>query len=252
MKLKGKVAMVTGGGTGIGKSVAIALAVEGAKVVVLGRRLEPLQETVREIVEAGGEALAVSTDITKIDQINNALQQVKETWGRLDVLVNNAGAGLRKSFLEISLEELDTLYNVDLRGVFAVTQVMVPLLKEAGGGSIINIASILGVTGSPNFTSYCAMKGGVVNLSRALAAELGPEIRVNCLCPAHIVTPMTQSKHDRWVATGKADALIRRFPAKRIGSVEDMNGSVIFFASDDSLWITGQVVTIDGGLNCYI
>ena len=252
MKLSGKVAMVTGGGTGIGKGAAIALAAEGAKVVVLGRRLEPLQETVNEIVEAGGEGLAISTDITKIDQIKGALQKVTETWGRLDILVNNAGAGLRKSFLEISLEELDNLYNVDLRGVFAVTQTMVPLLKEDGGGSIVNIASILGVTGSPNFTSYCAMKGGVVNLSRALAAELGPEIRVNCLCPAHIVTPLTQSKHDRWAATGKTDALIRRFPMKRIGSVEDMNGSVIFFASVDSRWITGQVVTIDGGLDCYI
>ena len=252
MKFVGKVALITGGGTGIGQDAAVALAAEGAKVMVLGRRSEPLQETVAKIEQAGGEALACPTDVTQVSQIEIAAQLLKERWGRLDILINNAGAALFKPFMQTTLDEFDEIYQVDLRSVFAVSQIMVPILKEEGGGSIINIASILGVSGNGNAVAYCAMKGGVVNLTRAMAAGLGPEIRVNCLCPSHIVTPMMQDEIDRLEVAGKMDKLNKLFPMKRIGYPDDMVGSVIFFASDDSKWITGNIFMIDGGLSCYV
>jgi len=252
MKFIGKVALITGGGTGIGQEAAVALAAEGAKIMVLGRRVEPLQETVAKIERAGGEAFACPTDVTQVPQIERAAQLLKERWGRLDILINNAGAALFKPFLQTTLDEFDEIYQVDLRSVFAVSQIMVPMLKEAGGGSIINIASILGVSGNGNATAYCAMKGGVVNLTRAMAAGLGPDIRVNCLCPSHIVTPMMQDEIDRLEVAGKMDKLNKLFPMKRIGYPDDMVGSIIFFASDDSKWITGNIFMIDGGLSCYV
>ncbi len=252
MRLAGKVALVTGGGTGIGQGAAIALAAEGAKVMVLGRRPEPLNETVAHIEKAGGEALACPTDVTDVEQIKQAVVLLKERWGRADVLINNAGSSMRKPFMQTTLEDLDELYRVDLRSVFAVTQAMVPLLKEDGGGSIINISSILGVLGSANSTAYCAMKGGVVQLTRAMAAELGPEIRVNCICPSHIVTAMMQGEIDRLQAAGKMDRLNRLFPMKRVGYPDDMNGTILFFASPDSAWLTGNIFMVDGGLSCYV
>ncbi len=227
------------------------MALEGAKVLVMGRRLEPLEETVKTISEKGGTALALSSDVTKTEDIEGARDLVQKTWGRLDILVNNAGSGMRKPFLETTLEEFDYLYQIDLKSVFAVTQIFLPLMLENGGGSIINVSSILGVLGARDSSAYCAMKGGVVQLTRALAAELGPEIRVNCLCPSHIVTPMMQPEIDRLEAAGKMDRLNRLFPMKRVGYPDDMSGSIIFFASDDSKWLTGNIFMIDGGLSCY-
>lgn len=252
MKFDGKVALVTGGGTGIGKSAAIALAKEGAKVVIVGRRSGPLEETAREIKAFNGEVLAVPTDVTKVDEIESLRDKIDSTWGRLDILINNAGSAMRKPFMETTLEDFDYIYNIDLRSVFAVTKIMVPLMQKGGGGSIINISSILGVFGARNSTAYCAMKGGVVNLTRAMAADLGPEIRVNCLCPSHIVTPMMQPEIDRLQAAGKMDKLNRLFPMKRVGYPEDMDGAILFFASEDSKWLTGVVMLIDGGLSCYV
>lgn len=252
MKLNGKVALVTGGGTGIGKSAAIALAKEGARVVVVGRRSGPLEETVQEIKAGGGEALAVSTDVTSGSDLEKLRDLTESTWGRLDILINNAGSGMRKPFMETTLEDFDYIYNIDLRSVFAVSQVMVPLMMKNDGGSIINISSILGLFGGKNSTAYCAMKGGVVNLTRAMAADLGPKIRVNCLCPSHIVTPMMQPEMDRLEAAGKMDKLNRIFPMKRVGYPDDMDGAILFFAGDDSKWLTGNAFVIDGGMSCYV
>jgi len=252
VKLDGKVAIVTGGGTGIGKGGAMALATEGAKVIVAGRRLEPLEETVAEIRNQGGIALACPTDVTNRADIENLREMAKKEWGRLDILVNNAGSAMRKPFLEITMDEFDYIYKIDLRSVFEVTQVMVPLMQESGGGSIINVSSILGTLGSKLQTPYCAMKAGVVNFTRALAHEMGPQIRVNCLCPSHIVTPMMEWEIDRLQAAGKMDKLNRLFPMNRVGYPDDMNGSIVFFASDDSKWLTGNIFMIDGGLSCYV
>jgi 3-oxoacyl-[acyl-carrier protein] reductase len=210
-----------------------------------------LRETVKIIEDAGGMALACPTDVTQTDQIEKLAQLVKEKWGRLDILINNAGSALNKPFMQTSLDEFDELYRIDLRSVFAVSQIMVPLLKEDGGGSIINIASILGLLGSKGSAAYCAMKGGVVNLTRAMAAELGPDIRVNCLCPSHIITPMMQPQMDHLKQPGKWTSSTDYF--HETGRVsDDMNGSILFFASDHSKWLTGNIFMIDGGLSCYV
>ena len=153
MKLEGKVAMITGGGTGIGKAAALSLASEGARVLINGRRLQPLEETVAEIEAAGGIALAFPGDVTKTEDLISMRDEIKAKWGRLDILINNAGSGMRKPFLQTTLEEFDYMYQIDLRSVFNVTQVMLPLMQESGGGSIINIASILGVLGSKDSRS---------------------------------------------------------------------------------------------------
>lgn len=252
MKLGGKTALVTGGGTGIGRSAAIALAAQGAKVMVVGRRNAPLEETVREIVAQGGEALAFSGDVTHVAEIEKMRELAESTWGRLDILINNAGSAMRKPFMDTTLEDLDYIYNIDLRSVFAVSQIMVPLMLKNDGGSIINISSILGLFGGKNSTAYCAMKGAVVNLTRAMATDLGPQIRVNCLCPSHIVTPMMQPEMDRLEAAGKMDKLNRVFPMKRVGYPDDMDGAILFFAGDDSKWLTGNAFVIDGGMSCYV
>ena len=251
MRVEGKVAIITGGGTGIGKAAAISLAAEGAKVLVTGRREKPLEETVAEIQAAGGIALACPGDVTKTEDLQRIRDMVKENWGRLDILINNAGSAMRKPFMQTTLEEFDYMYQIDLRGVFNTTQVMLPLMQENGGGSIINIASILGVLGSKDSSAYCAMKGGVVQLTRALAAELGPSVRVNCICPSHIVTPMMAPVIDHLESTGKIDKLNRLFPMKRVGYPDDMTGSILFFASDESGWLTGNIFMVDGGLSCY-
>lgn len=252
MRLEGKVALITGGGTGIGQDAAVGMAGEGARVAVLGRRLEPLNETVDLIKKAGGEALAISADVTAIEAMERARQTIADAWGRLDVLVNNAGVHIVKPFLETSLEDFDRVYQTDLRSVFLVSQVMIPLMLKNSGGSVINISSILGVLGSPNNTAYCAMKGGVVQLTRAMAAELGPQIRVNCLCPSHIVTPMIEDWMKKVEEKGTMDRLNRLFPMKRIGYPRDMTGAVIFFASEESSWLTGNIFMTDGGLSCYV
>lgn len=252
MKLKGKAALVTGGGTGIGRGAALALAKEGARVAVMGRRPSPLEETVEEIKLLGGTALACPGDVTLRSDIEKARILISNEWERLDILVNNAGSAMFKPFLQTTMEEFDEIYRIDLRSVFEVSQVMVPLMLENGGGSIINIASILGVMGSKTATAYCAMKGGVVNLTRALAHSLGPAIRVHCLCPSHIMTPMMQEEMDHLEETGKMNKLTRMFPMQRVGYPEDMTGSIVFLASDDSAWMTGNVIMVDGGLSCYV
>ena len=252
MKFEGKVALITGGGTGIGKAAALIIAEEGGISIVAGRRLPPLEETVAEIIQAGGKAAACSADVSKVEDIQRLKDFVQEKYGRLDILVNNAGSSLFKSFLDTSVEDLDRLYQVDLRSVYLVSQYMVPLMKENGGGSIINISSILGVLGGKKVSAYCAMKGGVVMLTKALAAELGPDIRVNCLCPSHIVTDMMELEIERLEKAGKMDQLTRRFPMKRVAYPQDMKGIMLFFAGEDSAWLTGNIFMVDGGLSCYI
>lgn len=252
MRFKDKVVVITGGGTGIGQSAALAFAAEGAKVMVVGRRLQPLEETVAQIAAAGGEALACSADVTDLAEIQRTVDVVKAQWGRVDVLVNNAGSSMVKPFMEVTEEDFDATYKIDLKSVYFMTQKYVPLMRESGGGSIINIASILGMFGTRNQSAYCAMKGGVVQTTRATATELGPDIRVNCLCPSHIITPMLQPMIDHLAANNKLDKLNRQFPMLRTGDPEDMNGAILFFASDESKWLTGNIFMVDGGLSCYV
>ncbi len=252
MKLEGKVALITGGGTGIGKAAAQIIAAEGGVSIVAGRRIAPLEETAADITSAGGKAMACPADVTSIEDIAKLGNIIKEKYGRIDILINNAGSAMFKSFIDTTVEDLDRLYQVDLRSVFLVSQQMVPLMKESGGGSIINVSSILGVLGGKKVSAYCAMKGGVVQLTRALAAELGPDIRVNCLCPSHIITDMMEEEMQRIEAAGKLEQLNKLFPMKRVGYPQDIKGIILFFSSEDSAWLTGNIFMVDGGLSCYV
>lgn len=252
MKLAGKTALVTGGGTGIGRDAALAFAREGAKVAVTGRRPEPLEETVTLIKAGGGTAMACPGDVTVRTDLESLYDRLNSEWGRLDILLNNAGSAMFKPFMQTTMEDFDYIFRIDLRSVFEMTQVMAPLMKKNNSGSIINISSILGVLGNKDATAYCAMKGGVVNLTRALAHALGPDIRVNCICPSHIVTPMMQEEMDRLEKKGKMHKLTGIFPMQRVGYPDDMTGAIMFFASDDSKWLTGDILMVDGGLSCYV
>lgn len=252
MKLAGKTALVTGGGTGIGQDAALAFAKAGAKVAVTGRRPEPLEETAALIRADGGTVITCPGDITVRSDLESIYEKLDSEWGQLDILLNNAGSAMFKPFMQTTMDDFDYIYRIDLRSVFETTQVMVPLLNKNSGSSIINISSILGVMGNRDAAAYCAMKGGVVNLTRALAHALGPDIRVNCICPSHIVTPMMQEEMDRLEEKGKMHKLTGMFPMQRVGYPDDMTGAIMFFASDDSKWITGDILMVDGGLSCYV
>lgn len=252
MKLAGKTALVTGGGTGIGQDAALAFAKAGAKVAVTGRRPGPLEETAALVRADGGTVITCPGDITVRSDLESIYQRLDSEWGRLDILLNNAGSAMFKPFMQTTMDDFDYIYRIDLRSVFETTQVMVPLLNKNSGSSVINISSILGVMGNRDATAYCAMKAGVVNLTRALAHALGPDIRVNCICPSHIVTPMMQDEMDRLEEKGKMHKLTGMFPMQRVGYPDDMTGAIMFFASDDSKWITGDILMIDGGLSCYV
>lgn len=252
MKLQNRVAVITGGGTGIGSDAAITMAREGAKIIVTGRRMEPLQETVQIIKKNGGDAYAVPADVTVIEDIQRLKETAMELYGRVDILVNNAGSSGIKPFLETTRDDFDRVIAIDLRSVFEVTQAFAPIMIEQGRGSIINVSSILGEFGTKGQATYCAAKGGLNNLTRALAAELGPAVRVNCVSPSHIETPMMQGSLDYLRSTGKIDKLEKMFPLKRIGYPQDTSGLILFFASDDSSFITGQIMLVDGGLSCYV
>lgn len=252
MKLENRIAVITGGGTGIGQDAAIAMAREGACVVVSGRRKEPLEETVKLIKEFGGKAAAVPTDVTSSDDIKRLRETTLDLFGVCDILVNNAGSAHARPFLETTMEEYDRIMQIDLRSCFEMTQAFVPGMIEKGKGSVINVSSILGAFGGKGMATYCAAKGGLNNLTRALAAELGPAVRVNAICPSHIETPMMAGQLDYLRAKGKMDKLEKIFPMQRIGYPADTTGPILFLASDDSAWITGTIMLIDGGMSCYV
>ncbi len=192
-RLAGKMALITGGGTGIGRACAALFAREGARVALAGRRAEPLAAVAAEICKAGGEALAVSCDVTDGEQVEHAVHMTVNRFGRLDVVVNNAGALVTGTAEETSEAQWDRTIAVNLKGPFLVSRAVLAPLRKAGGGSIVNIASVLGLVGMKQRVAYAAAKGGVVQLTRAMALDHAHEkIRVNCICPAIVETELIQ------------------------------------------------------------
>lgn len=243
-------ALVTGGGSGIGQASARALGAAGARVVVteLPDRLERAEATVAELQGAGGEALAVPLDVRDVSSIAacvNAAARAGE--GRLDVLVNNAGTNVRQPAFEVTEEAWDLVLDTNLKGLFFMAQAAGRVMRdqEPGGGSIINIASIMGLVGYFERAAYCSSKAGVVNLSRVLAIEWAPNaIRVNAVCPAFVETPFTQAMLEN-VAI-KTD-ILQRTPAGRLVAPEEVAAAVVFLASPTSRMVTGSALTVDGG-----
>ena len=247
-RLAGKVAIVTGSGSGIGQSIAIRFASEGATVVVDYRNnIEKSQETASKAEAAGGKAILVRADVTNLSDTQNLVDQAYQQLGRCDILVNNAGIEKIAPFWDVTEADYDAVLNVNLKGAFFLTQAFVRRLRDAKlPGRIINISSVHEDMVFPNFSTYCASKGGIRMLMRNLSVELGPlNITVNNIAPGAIATPInTELMEDK----PKLDALLKNIPLGRMGTPGEVSGVALFLASDDAAYVTGSTYFIDGGL----
>lgn len=248
MKLSDKVAIVTGGSGGIGEAICERLASYGAKVVINYRsHPDEAEETKAKVEKAGGKGHIVKADLSKVDQINNLVQESINHFGQVDILVNNAGLEKRADFWDISEDDYDLVLNVNLKAVFFTTQAVVKHLRETNRqGRIINISSVHEELPFPHFTSYCASKGGVKMIMRNLAVELGPlGITINNVAPGAIATPINK---DLLNNPEQLKKVTQNIPLGRLGEPEDVSGIVAFLASDEAKYITGSTFYVDGGL----
>ncbi|MEW6353409.1 MAG: SDR family oxidoreductase [Pseudomonadota bacterium] len=249
MRLKDKVALITGGGSGIGEAIARLFAQEGASVAITGRRKEPLEKIAEEIIRAGGKALAISGSVTLEADVQNAVQSTQDHFGYINVLVNNAGNLSHPGPLhEITDPMWDEIMDVYLKGTFRFMRAAIPAMLNHGGGTIINISSIAGLKAFPwgRFHPYAAAKAGVIMLTKTAALEYAKyNIRCNCICPGIIYTPHVAKK----ISTPDEYAVFNsRQPLERMGKSEEIAQAALYFASDESAWTTGAVLTVDGGV----
>lgn len=249
MRLAGKVAIVTGGAMGIGEASATLFAREGAKVVIADRS-ERGNEVVAAIRQAGGEAIFVPTDVTQEADVQRVVQQAVATYGRLDVMFNNAGIGDAASVVDTTVELFQRITSVNLLGVLLGCRFAIPEMIKGGGGSIINTASVQGLLGFPGFAAYAASKAGVIGLTRQVAAEYArQQIRCNAICPGTIRTPMLDYVLER---AEDPEGLLKSWaaihPIGRFGLPGDIANAALFLASDESSFMTGQILVMDGGM----
>tara|TARA_A100000171_G_scaffold51234_1_gene64975 strand:- start:3364 stop:4137 length:774 start_codon:yes stop_codon:yes gene_type:complete len=251
-RVKNKVAIVTGGASGLGKSSAILLAREGAKIVVTDIDEEDGKKVVQRIKANGGEAIFIKQDVSKEDEWKNVIETTLKTFGKLHILANSAGIGLGGTVEEVTLEDWKNLIDVNLNGTFLGTQYGIKGMKETGeGGSIINFSSIEGLIGDPNLPAYNASKGGVTIFTKSAAlhcARQGYGIRINSIHPAYIWTPMVENflKAQGNVEEGKKQ-LESLHPVGHLGEPDDIGYGVVYLASDESKFMTGSELVIDGG-----
>lgn len=242
MRLANKVAIITGGGSGIGRGIAIAFAREGAKVAIAGRHSEKLIGVASEI---GPACLVHTADVSKHEDIEKLVAATLEKFGAINILVNNAGQLLPGTAESHTEEEWDQVFDVNVRGLWLLSRAALPHLRRAGGGSIINIASVLSLVAARNRVAYSASKGAVLAMTKAMALDhAGEKIRVNCICPGIVETEM--------VAQFSMDENARRqriamHPVGRFGQPEDIAQAAVFLASDESSWVTGTAFPVDGG-----
>lgn len=249
MRLKDKVALITGGASGIGRATALLFSREGALVSVVDWDEAGGQAVVEAIRSEGRQANFVYCDVTQAVDCQHAVQETLNQWGRLDILFNNAGAIRRASVLETTEQEWDWMMAVNVKSVFLMSKYAIPIMEEGGGGVIINTGSGWGLVGGANAVSYCASKGAVVNLTRAMAIDHGPDnIRVNCICPGDTDTSMLRDEAQQLgVAVEEFLAEAADRPLRRIGTPEDIAQAALYLASDASSFVSGATLVVDGG-----
>ena len=249
MLLSDKVAVITGAGSGIGRASAIKFSREGAKVVVADVQEDGSAETVRSIQSAGGAATAIHTDVTDASAVDRMVKTAVETYGRLDILFNNAGMIIKGTVLEVDEESFDRIFAVNVKGVFLGCKAAIPIMLSQGGGVILNTASQMGTVGFEGSSVYPATKGAVIQMTRCLALDHATDgIRVNALCPGPIDTPMNlQSSHLMGDVAEDQKRLIDRTPLARKGTAEEMANVAAFLCSDESSFVTGAAILADGG-----
>jgi 2-deoxy-D-gluconate 3-dehydrogenase len=244
--LKGRVAIVTGGNGGIGLGMARGLAAAGAKVVVSGRNAQKSETAVKELTGLGAEACAIAADVTDAGAVARLVQGTLDRYGRLDVLVNNAGTNIRKPVQDLALEEWHRVLDTNLTSAFLCSKAAYPAFKAAGGGKIINIGSMMSLFGASFAPAYGASKGGIVQLTRSIAAAWARDnIQVNAVLPGWIDTDLTRQARQQ--VAGLHDNVLKRTPAGRWGEIDDMAGVAVFLAGRGSDFVTGTAIPVDGG-----
>ncbi len=251
MRLKEKVALVTGAASGIGRATAALFGQEGAKVMCADLDAEGAERVAKQIADGGGEAASTQADVSQAADVERMVRQTVERWERLDVLVNNAGIYFILPLTQVPEEEWDRLININLKGVFLGCKYAIPEMVKGGGGAIVNTASIAALRGSANWTTYCASKGGVLQLTKAVAMEVARlNVRVNCVCPGIIDTGMFDQAVDM-VAVDRdelATTIGETHPMGRIGRPEEVAAAILFLVSEEASFITGVPLSVDGGL----
>ena len=245
-RLTGKIGIVTGAGSGIGRACAIALAKEGAQVTLIGRRKDRIEQVAREI---GDRAWAISADVSQTPEVQRLVDEAVGRFGGLNFLLNNAGILQIGNAEQITEEQWDRVFNVNVRSVWLLSRAVLPHMRKAGGGSIINIASTLGIVGARNRAVYASSKGAVILLTKSMAIDHGHEnIRVNSICPSFVETELTSAI----LSNSEDPDAVRRertaaHPIGRLGHPEDIAGLAVYLASDESSWTTGAILPVDGG-----
>jgi 3-oxoacyl-[acyl-carrier protein] reductase len=242
--LSDKVAIVTGASRGIGREIALALASQGAKVVASARNAEALAKLTAEIKSQGGDALAVVGDVAVEDDANNLVKQAVEAYGQVDIFINNAGITRDGLLLRMKTADWDAVLDTNLKGAFLCTRAVAKVMSKQRSGRIINISSVVGEMGNAGQANYCASKAGLLGLTKSVARELARRnVTVNAITPGFITTEMTEDMTEK-----AQEAMTEQIPLGRPGSAEDVANAVIFLASEQSAYITGQVLGVNGGM----
>jgi NAD(P)-dependent dehydrogenase (short-subunit alcohol dehydrogenase family) len=250
-KLSGKVALVTGAGRGLGREISILFAEEGAKIGCGSKTKKYLDETIETIRSKGGEAVGILGDVSNPHDASRMVKETVNRFGRLDILVNNAGIDTMGSALDLTEENWNRLISINLTGSFLVSKYAIPEMMKSGNGSIIHIGSTAGLVGIPGWLGYCAYKGGIVNMTRAMALDLAPhKIRVNCVCPGDMKTPMFEAWLNRFREEQRPKIIeeaLSKYPMNRFADPIEVARAVLYFASDDSSFATGSILAVDAG-----
>ncbi|MFW9904022.1 MAG: SDR family NAD(P)-dependent oxidoreductase [Candidatus Thorarchaeota archaeon] len=249
LTLNGKTAIITGAASGIGLATSTLFANMGAKVMLIDINESAGQKAITDIRSFGGEAEFFQCDITSKNECKSTITTIHKKFGNIDILFNNAGIIKRKNIVDLDEQDWDQVIDVNLKGYYLMSHYVIPIMIQGKGGSIINTGSGWGLKGGPKALAYCASKGGVVNMTRAMAIDLGKHgIRVNCVCPGDIDTPMLRGEADQLGVNEKEfmkKAADR--PINRVGTPQDVAYAVLYFASDISSWVTGSILVVDGG-----